>query len=52
MVTDTTEVLTSLHDALDEIDLSLSQDNILRSSLHMWRERFGLWQQQGCIETY
>ncbi|OCK95405.1 uncharacterized protein K441DRAFT_81229 [Cenococcum geophilum 1.58] len=42
MVTDTTEVLTSLHDALDEIDLSLSQDDILRSSLHVWRERFGL----------
>ena len=37
MVTNATEVLTSLHDALDKIDLSLSQDDILR-----WRERFGL----------
>lgn len=45
MATNTTEVLISLQDALDEIDLSLSQDDILRSSLHMWRERFGLWRQ-------
>ena len=45
MVTNTTEVLNSLHDALDNIDLSLSQDDILRSSLHIWRERFGLWRQ-------
>ncbi|KAK0511441.1 hypothetical protein JMJ35_006014 [Cladonia borealis] len=45
MVTNVTEVLTSLHDALDTIDLSLSQDDIMRSSLHVWRERFGLWRQ-------
>ena len=45
MVSNATEVLTSLHDALDNIDLSLSQDDILRSSLHIWRERFGLWRQ-------
>jgi hypothetical protein len=45
MVMNTSEVLTSLHDSLDEIDLSLSQDDILRSSLHVWRERFGLWRQ-------
>ena len=45
MVTNSTEILTSLHDALDNIDLSLSQDDILRSSLHVWRQRFGLWRQ-------
>ena len=45
MVTNTTEVLNSLHDALDNIDLSLSRDEVLRSSLHVWRERFGLWRQ-------
>ena len=45
MVTNATEVLTSLHDALDNIDVSLSKDDILRSSLHVWRERFGLWRQ-------
>ena len=45
MVTSATQVLTSLHDALDNIDLSLSQDDILRSSLQVWRQRFGLWRQ-------
>ena len=45
MVTNENEVLARLHDALDTIDLSLSQDDILRSSLHVWRERFGLWRQ-------
>ena len=45
MVTNATEILTNLHDALDEIDLSLSRDDILRNSLHIWRERFGLWRQ-------
>ena len=45
MIANTTEVLTSLHDALDEIDLSLAQDDILRRSLHVWRERFGFWRQ-------
>jgi len=45
MTTSTAEVLSSLHDALDEIDLSLSQDDVLRSYLPVWRERFGLWRQ-------
>ena len=45
MVTNSTEVLASLHDALDNIDLALSQDDILRRFLHVWRERFGLWRQ-------
>lgn len=45
MVSNTTEVLASLHDALDNIDLSLSKDDTLRSSLYIWRERFGLWRQ-------
>lgn len=43
IVADATEVLTSLHGALDDIDLSLSNDDILHRSLHVWRTRFGLW---------
>jgi CorA-like Mg2+ transporter protein len=45
MVTNTTQILISIHDSLDKIDLSLSNDDVLRNSLPIWRERFGLWRQ-------
>jgi Mg2+ and Co2+ transporter CorA len=46
MARDTTDILYSLHDAMDNIDLSLSQDEIIRNSLGEWRHRFGHWRQE------
>ena len=43
---DTSEILYSFHDALDDIDLSLSQDEVIRTSLGLWRDRFGHWKQE------
>jgi Mg2+ and Co2+ transporter CorA len=40
---DSITILASLNDALDEIDLSMSQDDILRRSLREWRNNFGCW---------
>ncbi|KAH8587714.1 cora-like Mg2+ transporter protein-domain-containing protein [Bisporella sp. PMI_857] len=43
IVTDSGTILSSLNEALDEIDLSMSQDDILRGSLGEWRNNFGRW---------
>jgi Mg2+ and Co2+ transporter CorA len=40
---DTVTVLSRLNEALDEMDLSMADDEILRKSLRDWRNRFGRW---------
>lgn len=40
---DTFRLLLHLHEALDEIDLSLAHDEKLHSCLRTWRERLGRW---------
>lgn len=40
---DTSKMLPCLNEALDKIDISLSDDAILQKSLQTWRDRLGRW---------
>ena len=40
------EVISILHDSLDYIDLSLSDDRVIQTHISTWRERLGRWRKE------
>ena len=46
VIDDVEEVISTLHDSLDYIDLSLSDDKVIQTHISTWRERLGRWRKE------